>query len=113
MSQSMASAANTDSASDRLQALGLDLPELRDNSKYVNHRTVDSSIYISGQLPYKDGWLLGQGICRPGRRAGDGAGARASCRAQRARCRCGGGWRPGPGPDRADAGLRGQHAGVR
>ena len=23
---------------------------------------VDSSIYISGQLPYKDGWLLGQGI---------------------------------------------------
>ena len=28
----------------------------------MNHRTVDSSIYISGQLPYKDGELLGQGI---------------------------------------------------
>ncbi|WP_405672791.1 RidA family protein [Streptomyces sp. NBC_01530] len=61
MSQSMASAANTDSASDRLQALGLALPELRDNPFYVHHRKVGSSIYISGQLPYKDGWLLGQG----------------------------------------------------
>ncbi|EPJ39629.1 hypothetical protein STAFG_3337 [Streptomyces afghaniensis 772] len=55
------SAANTDSASDRLQALGLALPELRENSYYVHHRTVGSSIYISGQLPYRDGWLLGQG----------------------------------------------------
>ncbi|MFF6880388.1 RidA family protein [Streptomyces sp. NPDC012474] len=55
------SAANTDSASDRLQALGLALPELRENPYYVHHRTVGSSIYISGQLPYRDGWLLGQG----------------------------------------------------
>jgi enamine deaminase RidA (YjgF/YER057c/UK114 family) len=61
MSQSVTSAANTDSASDRLQALGLALPELRDNPYYVHHRTVGSSIYISGQLPYKDGWLRGQG----------------------------------------------------
>jgi enamine deaminase RidA (YjgF/YER057c/UK114 family) len=55
------SAADTGSASDRLQALGLDLPSLADNPYYVDHRTVGSSIYISGQLPYKDGELLGQG----------------------------------------------------
>jgi enamine deaminase RidA (YjgF/YER057c/UK114 family) len=61
MSRSVTSAANTDSASDRLQALGLALPELRDNPYYVHHRTVGSSISISGQLPYKDGWLQGQG----------------------------------------------------
>jgi enamine deaminase RidA (YjgF/YER057c/UK114 family) len=42
--------------------LGLALPELRSNPYYVHHRTVDSSIYISGQLPYQDGRLLGQGI---------------------------------------------------
>ena len=62
MSQSVTSAATTDSASDQLHTLDLALPELRDNPYYVHHRTVDSSIYISGQLPYKDGWLLGQGI---------------------------------------------------
>jgi YjgF/chorismate_mutase-like, putative endoribonuclease len=50
------------SASDRLHALGLELPGLGDSSKYVNHRTLDSSIYISGQLPYQDGELLGTGI---------------------------------------------------
>jgi enamine deaminase RidA (YjgF/YER057c/UK114 family) len=61
MSRSVTSAANTDSASDRLQVLGLALPELRDNPYYVHHRKVGSSIYISGQLPYKDGRLLGQG----------------------------------------------------
>lgn len=38
------------------------LPDLGKDSNYVNHRTVDSSIYVSGQLPYKDGELLGQGI---------------------------------------------------
>ncbi|MEU0219128.1 RidA family protein [Streptomyces sp. NPDC006265] len=62
MSQSVTSAAHTDSASDRLQALGLTLPELRDNPYYVDHRTVGSSISISGQLPYRDGELLGHGI---------------------------------------------------
>ncbi|WP_030252088.1 RidA family protein [Streptomyces sp. NRRL S-481] len=61
MSRSVTSAANTDSASDRLQAMGVALPELRDNPYYVHHRKVGSSIYISGQLPYKDGRLLGQG----------------------------------------------------
>jgi enamine deaminase RidA (YjgF/YER057c/UK114 family) len=55
-------AVSTGSASERLQALGLDLPNLSADTKYVNHRTVDSSIYISGQLPYKGGELLGQGI---------------------------------------------------
>jgi enamine deaminase RidA (YjgF/YER057c/UK114 family) len=51
-----------DSASDRLEALGLDLPVLADNAYYVDHRAVDSSIHISGQLPFKDGVLLGQGV---------------------------------------------------
>jgi enamine deaminase RidA (YjgF/YER057c/UK114 family) len=49
-------------ASERLRALGLDLPQLADNSYFVHHRAVDSSIHISGQLPYKDGVLLGEGI---------------------------------------------------
>lgn len=50
------------SATGRLQALGLDLPAVGKSSKYVNHRTVDSNIHISGQLPYRDGELLGQGV---------------------------------------------------
>ncbi len=62
MSRSVTSEVSTGSASARLQALGLALPELADNPYYVHHRSVGSSIHISGQLPYKDGWLLGQGI---------------------------------------------------
>ena len=54
--------AESGSATERLQALGLDLPGVGGDSKYVNHRRVDSSIYVAGQLPYKDGELLGQGI---------------------------------------------------
>ncbi len=50
------------SAVQRLQALGLDLPAVRESSKYENHRAVDSSVHVAGQLPYKDGELLGQGI---------------------------------------------------
>jgi enamine deaminase RidA (YjgF/YER057c/UK114 family) len=50
------------SAVERLQALGLDLPSVGDSSKYANHRSVGSSTYVAGQLPYKDGELLGQGI---------------------------------------------------
>lgn len=50
------------SATERLRALGLDLPTLAADPHYVDHRAVDSSIHISGQLPYKDGVLLGQGI---------------------------------------------------
>jgi len=50
------------SAAERLQALGLDLPAVGENPHFMNHRTVDSSIHVAGQLPFKDGELLGQGI---------------------------------------------------
>jgi enamine deaminase RidA (YjgF/YER057c/UK114 family) len=50
------------SATERLRALGLDLPAVGRSSKYLNHRTVDSSVYVAGRLPYEDGELLGQGI---------------------------------------------------
>lgn len=50
------------SASQRLQALDVDLPTVGESSKYANHRTVGSTVYVAGQLPYKDGELLGQGI---------------------------------------------------
>jgi enamine deaminase RidA (YjgF/YER057c/UK114 family) len=50
------------SAVGRLRALGLDLPAVGADSTDVNHRRVDSSIHVAGQLPYKDGQLLGQGI---------------------------------------------------
>jgi enamine deaminase RidA (YjgF/YER057c/UK114 family) len=54
----------TAKASVRLQALGLELPTLGFGASphFVNHQEVDSSIYISGQLPYRDGVLLGQGV---------------------------------------------------
>lgn len=48
-------------ARQRLQALGLDLPGVGHDSKYVNHRSVDCSIHVAGQLPYKNGELLGRG----------------------------------------------------
>jgi enamine deaminase RidA (YjgF/YER057c/UK114 family) len=50
------------SASDRLRALGLELPVLASNAYYVDHRAAGSNIHISGQLPFKDGELLGQGV---------------------------------------------------
>lgn len=50
------------SATERLQALGLELPAVRESTMYVNHRALGASIYVAGQLPYKDGWLLGQGL---------------------------------------------------
>src|SRR3990170_6068608 len=50
------------SAEERLRALGLDLPAVGENPHFMNHRTVDSSIHVAGQLPYKDGELLRQGI---------------------------------------------------
>lgn len=49
------------SSMERLHALGLDLPAVGADSTYVNHRAVDSSIHVAGQLPYKDGELMGQG----------------------------------------------------
>jgi enamine deaminase RidA (YjgF/YER057c/UK114 family) len=48
-------------AAERLRGLGLELPAVGADSKYVNYRRVDSSIHVAGQLPYKDGQLLGQG----------------------------------------------------
>ena len=62
VSEPVTSPVDTGSALDRLQALGLELPSVGPDGKYVNHRAVDSSIHIAGQLPFKDGQLLGQGI---------------------------------------------------
>jgi enamine deaminase RidA (YjgF/YER057c/UK114 family) len=53
--------ARSGSATERLAALGLSLPAVGESSPYVNHQTVDSSIYVAGQLPYRDGELMGQG----------------------------------------------------
>ncbi|PVG82002.1 RidA family protein [Nocardioides gansuensis] len=50
------------SATERLQALGLELPVVGENPHFLHHRSVDSSVYVAGQLPFKDGVLLGQGI---------------------------------------------------
>jgi len=58
----MSTSSGSTSALDRLQALGYTLPPVSEDSKYVNHQTVDSSIYVAGQLPYKNGDLLGHGI---------------------------------------------------
>jgi enamine deaminase RidA (YjgF/YER057c/UK114 family) len=52
----------TRSALERLQGLDMELPAVGESTKYVNHRKVDSSIYVAGQLPYKHGELLGQGV---------------------------------------------------
>ena len=49
-------------ASDRLRDLGLAVPRLERNPNYVGHRAAGSAIHVSGQLPYRDGVLLGQGI---------------------------------------------------
>ena len=49
------------SATERLRELGMELPALGQNPRYENHRRVDSSIHVAGQLPYKDGELLGEG----------------------------------------------------
>lgn len=50
------------SAVDRLEALGYTLPAVGTDSNYVSHRTADAGVYVSGQLPYRDGELLGQGV---------------------------------------------------
>ena len=51
-----------DSASERLQNLGLELPVLARSTYLLPHQTVGSTIHLSGQLPFKDGLLLGQGV---------------------------------------------------
>lgn len=53
---------STDSPAERLHALGLVLPPVGASSPYDNHRAGGGSIHVAGQLPYKDGKLLGQGI---------------------------------------------------
>ena len=50
------------SAVERLQALGVELLGVGENAMYGDHRSVESSIQVAGQLPYKDGELLGEGI---------------------------------------------------
>lgn len=49
-------------ASQRLANLGLELPVLAANAYYVDHNQVGESIHISGQLPFRDGELLGKGV---------------------------------------------------
>lgn len=48
--------------SQRLQELGLELPTVGQSSRYENYRRVDSSIYVAGQLPYREGTLACQGV---------------------------------------------------
>ncbi|MEU3937929.1 RidA family protein [Streptomyces sp. NPDC029044] len=62
MTQPLPQTVKGDSASARLQALGLKLSVLAGTTYLVPHRTVGSSIHLSGQLPFKDGELLGQGV---------------------------------------------------
>ncbi|MDX3697573.1 RidA family protein [Streptomyces europaeiscabiei] len=62
MSQPLPQTVKGDSASERLQALGLKLPVLVGTTYLVPHRTVGSTIHLSGQLPVKDGELLGRGV---------------------------------------------------
>ncbi len=62
MSQPLPHTVKGDSASERLQALGLKLPVLAGTTYLVPHRTAGSTIHLSGQLPFKDGELLGRGV---------------------------------------------------
>ncbi len=46
-----------------LAALGLELPEVGDDPKYINWRgSRDGTVYVSGQLPYRDGSLPLTGV---------------------------------------------------
>ena len=46
-----------------LAALGLELPVIADDPKYINWRASrDGSVYVSGQLPYRDGVLPLAGV---------------------------------------------------
>jgi len=47
----------------KLTSLGLTLPQVKNDPKYLNFRTSrDGQIYISGQLPYQNGSLAAQGL---------------------------------------------------
>ena len=65
------------SATARLQALGLDLPAIRENSKYVNHRALDSEHLRCRPAALQGRLAAGSGHRGPGRRGGDGPWARA------------------------------------
>ncbi len=56
----------TDTATDpaaALAALGLELPEITDDPKYINWRcAADGTVHVSGQLPYRDGTLPVSGV---------------------------------------------------
>ena len=54
--------ATAGSPGERLEVLGLALPAVRPGSPYDNHRAVGSSIHVAGQLPFRDGELLGRGV---------------------------------------------------
>lgn len=46
-----------------LTSLGLSLPEVKDDPKYINWRADrNGQIYVSGQLPYRDGKLAHTGF---------------------------------------------------
>lgn len=46
-----------------LAALGLALPEIEDDPKYINWRSSrDGTVFVSGQLPYRDGALPLTGV---------------------------------------------------
>lgn len=62
MSLPLPHTANAGSAMDRLRALDLELPSLPGNPYFLHHSALGSSFHIAGQLPFKDGELLGQGV---------------------------------------------------
>ncbi|MDW8805095.1 RidA family protein [Streptomyces scabiei] len=62
MSQPLPRTGKGDSAPERLQATGLKLPVPAGTTYLLPHRTVGSALHLSGQLPFKEGWLLGQGV---------------------------------------------------
>lgn len=54
-----------------LRELGLELPVIADDPKYINWRTSrEGQIFVSGQLPYRDGVLPVTGAVSDGDRAG-------------------------------------------
>lgn len=54
-----------------LRELGLELPVVKDDPRYINWRASrDGQVYISGQLPYRDGVLPVSGVVSDDERAG-------------------------------------------
>ncbi len=64
----------------KLAELGLTLPEVtRPLAAYVPARRSGSLVFISGQLPLKDGVLLATGAMRPGRELSEVQAAMGQC----------------------------------